>query len=144
MTIRPAVPTDTEQLVDLLKAFGSVHEPELNDRISTVIDKNDSFLIVAENDGKLTGYVWVQSYGRHLRSGHITARLNDLFVLPEFRNQNIGRQLFEATKEWAKHNGVKYLQWQANSASIPFYEKLGLTGDTKSDLEEHPFYEIEF
>ncbi len=30
-----------------------------------------------------------------------------------------------------------------NAEAVAFYESLGLTADTKSDLEENPFFEID-
>lgn len=70
--------------------------------------------------------------------------LHDIFTLPEQRGKSIGTELFEAAKRWYEDNNISYLQWQADKDAVGFYEKLGLKGDTKSDLEEHPFYEIEF
>jgi len=119
-------------------------EEELEKRITHVLNSVDDCLAVALIEDKLVGYAWVQSYGEHLRSGDITARFNDLFVLPEYRNQKIGSKLFDFIQSWARDKNVKYLQWQAGTNAIPFYEKLGLTGDTVSDLQTHPFYEIEF
>ena len=144
MNIRSASVKDLEQLKDLLKLFGKVDESGLEDRITVRIKNPTDCLVVAEDNDKLAGYAWAQSYGQHMRGGEITARLNDLFVLPEFRNQGIGTQLFNAITNWAKTTNVKYLQWQAGTIAVPFYEKLGLKGDTKSDLETHPFYEIEY
>jgi len=55
-----------------------------------------------------------------------------------------GPGLFEAVLAWAAERSMRWLQWQASTAAVPFYARLGLVGDTKSDLEAHPFYEIDF
>jgi GNAT superfamily N-acetyltransferase len=78
-----------------------------------------------------------------LRLGEATARLNDLFVLPEYRKQGIAKELLESFIAWAKTNNVKYLQWQANKTSTAFYEPLGYVSIPDPD-PEHPFFEIEF
>lgn len=100
-------------------------------------------IIVAEGNQTLLGYAWAQSYGQHLRTGDVTARLNDLFVLPEHRKLGIARGLLESVITWAKENNVKYLQWQANKTSTAFYERLGYVSTPDPD-PEHPFFEIEF
>jgi GNAT superfamily N-acetyltransferase len=58
--------------------------------------------------------------------------------------RGIGRSLFEAITKWCEGAGITELQWQASPSAGPFYKSLGLVGDTKSDLEEYPFYEISF
>ncbi|CAN5642369.1 hypothetical protein BH23PAT2_BH23PAT2_09560 [soil metagenome] len=142
--IRPAIQKDVEEIEKLVSKFGSVKEEGFEARIRRILDSDDHHIFVAEVSSQLVGYAWVQSHGQHLRSGDTTARFNDLFVLPEFRGRKIGTLLFEAVKDWAKKSQVIYLQWQASSKAIKFYEKLGLKGDTTSDLEEHPFYELKF
>jgi GNAT superfamily N-acetyltransferase len=70
--------------------------------------------------------------------------LHDLYVAPEWRRRGIGRTLFAAVRRWAEDRSIRWLQWQASTAALPFYEQLGYRGDTESDLREHPFFEIAF
>jgi GNAT superfamily N-acetyltransferase len=106
------------------------------------INSSQHCILVAEQS-TLIGYAWAQSYGPHLRSSDTTARLNDLFVLAEYRHQGIAKELLESVMDWAKTSGVKYLQWQANKTSVSFYEHLGHKAIPDPD-PEHPFFEIEF
>ncbi|HEY8744951.1 MAG TPA: GNAT family N-acetyltransferase [Chloroflexota bacterium] len=46
-----------------------------------------------------------------------------------------------AVRQWATDQQATWLEWQANTAALPFYERLGFTGDPCSD-PEHPFFEI--
>jgi GNAT superfamily N-acetyltransferase len=78
-----------------------------------------------------------------LRTGARTARLHDLFVTPDHRRRGIGSALFLAVKTWAERRGVRYLEWQASRAALPFYERLGYTGDP-CPQPDYPFFEIEF
>ena len=48
-----------------------------------------------------------------------------------------------AVEDWARQKDITYLQWQANRASLPFYEALGFQGIADPD-PEHPFFEIHF
>ncbi len=51
--------------------------------------------------------------------------------------------MFGAVRAWAtRQETVKYLEWQASLPALGFYERLGLRGDTRSDLEQHPYFEI--
>jgi hypothetical protein len=47
-------------------------------------------------------------------------------------------------RKWTAAHTIRWLQWQASTSAVPLYEHLGLIGDTKSDLEEHPSYDIDF
>src|SRR5207248_11475500 len=98
---------------------------------------------VAIDGYRLVGYGWAQDYGPHLRSGASTARLHDLFAVPDCRRRGIGAALFTAIKTWAMGKGVRYLQWQASLSAVPFYERLGYAGDP-CPQPDYPFFEIEF
>jgi GNAT superfamily N-acetyltransferase len=83
-------------------------------------------------------------HGAHLRAGFSTARLHDLFILPEYRRRGIGAALFNAIKEWAQqHEGTRYLEWQASQSALDFYQQLGYIGDP-CPQPEYPFFEIDF
>ena len=115
-------------------------------RLAHIHRRPEHFVAVAslaDTGSALIGYAWVQDYGPGLRHAWSVARLHDLFVAPSWRRRGAGRRLFAAVWEWAARRGtVRYLEWQASLAAVPFYERLGFTGDTRSDLEEHPYFEI--
>lgn len=143
--IRPALEHDWPALWPLLLERGHTDgEGPARERFSTLIREKEHCLLVAALDGRLLGYAWAQDYGPHLRSGKRTARFHDLFVAPERRRLGVGAGLFEEIKSWAARARVSWLQWQAAGTAVPFYERLGLKGDTRSDLDEFPFFEIEF
>lgn len=55
-----------------------------------------------------------------------TLYLEDLYVKPEFRQQNIGEQLFQEVVRIAKQAGVRRMDWQVlawNEPAIKFYKK---------------------
>lgn len=52
--------------------------------------------------------------------------LNDLFVLPDYRNVGVGRQLFKECERIYRHGGYAYLEWMTprdNQQAIDFYLK---------------------
>lgn len=59
------------------------------------------------------GYALVQDYGPHLRSGnaHRTAKLDDLYTLPDFRRRGVARALMDAVTDWARTGTVRYVFW---------------------------------
>jgi GNAT superfamily N-acetyltransferase len=112
-------------------------------RVARLCACGDQCLLGAAASGGLVGYAWAQDYGPGLRRWWSVARLHDLYVAPAWRRRGIGRALFGAVREWAIGRAtVKYLEWQASLPAVGFYERLGLRGDTRSDLEEHPYFEI--
>jgi GNAT superfamily N-acetyltransferase len=141
---RKATANDWEKIYPLLGEMGLVRDSERSRALfKQFVTHPQHCIIVAEVNQDLLGYAWAQSYGAHLRTSDITARLNDLFVLPAYRKHGIARGLLGAVTAWAKENNVRYLQWQANNSSTAFYERLGHVAIPDPD-PEHPFFEIEF
>jgi GNAT superfamily N-acetyltransferase len=141
---RKAAVTDWEQLCPLLEGMGLVRDREKSQILfEDYVSRVHHCIVIAENNQDLLGYAWAQSYGAHLRTSDVTARLNDLFVLPDYRKQGIAKGLLRAVTNWAIESNVKYLQWQANKSSAAFYERLGHISIPDPD-PEHPFFEIEF
>ena len=143
--IRSAVRTDAEHINYLFRERGKTDdEKHVLARVARATEDMENLLALAVIGGNAVGYIWVQNYGPHLRTGMSIARLQDIFVRPPERRSGIAKALFKYGEEWCKKNGISYLQWQATAEAIHFYESLGLTPDTKSDLEENPFFEIDF
>ena len=70
--------------------------------------------------------VFFKSYSTFL--GRPGIYLEDLFVLPEWRKQGIGRRLLERVAQTAVDRGCGRMEWSAldwNKAAIEFYECLG-------------------
>ncbi|MFN5910208.1 MAG: GNAT family N-acetyltransferase [Bacteroidota bacterium] len=58
--------------------------------------------------------------------------LEDLFVLPEYRKEGIGSQLFDEVVRIAIERGVKRMDWQVlewNEPALAFYRKKGAVLD---------------
>ncbi len=142
IVVRPARETDWVGCWPLLQAMGQVDAEEaVRQRFARVIGNPAEFLPVAEQKGVLAGYAWAHQGPVHLRAGRSTVRMNDLFVTPEGRRHGVGRSLFNAVITWATEQRADWLEWQASTAALPFYERLGYRGDPCPD-PEHPFFEI--
>ena len=54
--------------------------------------------------------------------------LDDLYVKPEFRGKNIGKELLDKIIETAKQENCKKVKWQVldwNTDAVRFYERYG-------------------
>lgn len=140
--LRRAERADYASIRPMLDIMGHASEPSLEERFTEYVESSSHCILVATSDRGAIGYAWAQNYGPHLRSGKSYARLHDLAVSQHHRRQGIGRALFNGVVKWCEEAGIVELQWQAARSAAPFYDSLGLRGDTKSDLVEHPFYEI--
>lgn len=144
IVVRPALLSDWPDVWPLLEAIGSTDGSDrARERFNTLIRTDSHLIAVAFVDGVAVGYAWVQDRGEHLRSGSRSARLHDLYVVPTHRRVGVGRGLFSSVKEWSERRRVRWLEWQASTAALGFYERLGLRGDPCPD-PEHPYFEIEF
>lgn len=86
---------------------------------------SNGFVYAAFYDGKLKGFVSVEPkiFGDEQRY----CDLSSIHISEDMRNKGIGRTLFLAAKEWAKHKGAKKLYISAHSAieSQAFYKSMG-------------------
>ncbi|GMA13693.1 GNAT family N-acetyltransferase [Deinococcus metallilatus] len=148
LTLRPATPADFPALRPMLLDMGFVEDEEaLAARFPAFCDREDFGLLVAEDPaGRLLGYAWVQDYGPHLRSGdsHRTAKLHDLYTVPEARRQGVARSLMGAVEAWARARPLRYVFWYANDHSAaPAYERMGYRS-AGAGQEGYRFFEIDF
>jgi len=142
--IRRATSEDWDAVWPLLQGMGKVGSMDAaRQRFERIVRDPSHYFSIAIYDSALVGYAWAQDYGAHLRTGDRTARLHDLFVWPERRGRGIGAAIFHAVQEWARQEGVRYLEWQASLSAVPFYERLGYTGDP-CPQPEYPYFEIDF
>ncbi|VXD20248.1 N-acetyltransferase ats1 [Planktothrix serta PCC 8927] len=85
--------------------------------------------ILAEIEGKAVGFaLFFYSYSSFLTQPGIY--LEDLFVLPEYRRQGIGKALITHLAELAVSRGYGRLEWSVldwNQPAINFYQKIGAT-----------------
>lgn len=71
-------------------------------------------IFLAEQDGKLLGYL----FGQEVKSERATSiiangtpcfEIEELYVVPECRNQGIGRALFQFVEQELKGSGIEYM-----------------------------------
>ncbi|RSL31865.1 GNAT family N-acetyltransferase [Salibacterium salarium] len=133
--IRPAVKTDTSELIHLMDQyivdFYKQPQPEredLSNLINHLIDNPAIGLqFVAEKDGELVGFATLYFTFSTLRVEK-QAILNDLFVDPKVRGQKLGEKLFETCLSYIRENGFCNMVWETaedNHIAKSLYDKMG-------------------
>ena len=103
---------------------------------------SDGFVYAAFYDGKLKGFVSVESEIFGGKQGYCD--LSSIHISEDMRRKGIGRTLFLAAKEWAKQKGAKKLYISAHSAveSQAFYKSMGCVEAevyNKKHVEDEPY-----
>ncbi|MDQ3004436.1 MAG: GNAT family N-acetyltransferase [Chloroflexota bacterium] len=140
MEIRYAIPDDAEALSQIaIKAKAHWGYPENLMKVwrptltfsPEYFNKNESW--VAEVDNQPIAFYTLQE-----NAG--TAWIENLWVLPEYIGQGVGRQLFLHALSRARELGYKILQLEADPNAAGFYEKMGMSkiGQRRSEADGQP------
>lgn len=134
--VRKATENDASvilSLVDALAAYEKLDPPDARAKERLIKDMSgehprfDAYL--ADVGGKGAGYAFVfETYSSFLALP--TLYLEDLFVLPEYRQKKIGLALFSAMVKEAHRRGCGRMEWTVldwNQIAIDFYKRLGAT-----------------
>ncbi|MBE9142647.1 GNAT family N-acetyltransferase [Planktothrix mougeotii] len=132
--LRPATLEDIPVLFQLIQALAEYEN--LSHEVSGSVENLKQHLlgspsyieaILAEVEGKAVGFaLFFHNYSTFLTQPGIY--LEDLFVLPEYRRQGIGKALITHVAELAVSRGCGRLEWSVldwNQPAIDFYEKIG-------------------
>ncbi len=134
ITIRLAVPSDVPQILAFIRALAA-YEREPDAVAATEADLlRDGFgpnpfyfCLIAESDGTPAGFAfYFFNYSTWL--GRPGLYLEDIFVMPEFRGQGIGKALLQQVAAIAVEKGCLRLQWEVldwNTPAIEFYRAMG-------------------
>ena len=132
--LRPAQPEDTAAIFELIQALAEYEK--LTDAVTGSVEGLQEHLfgsrpyveaIVAEYDGRAVGFaLYFYNYSTFLTKPGIY--LEDLFVLPDYRRQGIGKAIFKYLAELAVERDCGRLEWSVldwNEPAIAFYRQIG-------------------
>ena len=106
MLIRQALTSDLDGLCRIAAEMGTTHEPKYFERCLAEQQDQKRILLVAENSGRLIGYVqliWQPLYQNFKTMG--IPEIQDLNVIPEARRQGVGGRLAAAGEALARQAG---------------------------------------
>ncbi len=132
--ICPAQPADTEAIFSLIQALAAYEK--LTHQVVGHADLLKQHLfgsqpcveaIVATSAQQVVGFaLFFSNYSTFLTQPGL--HLEDLFVLPEYRSQGIGKALITTVAQIAQARGCGRLEWSVldwNEPAIAFYQSLG-------------------
>ena len=134
-TFREAQRGDCALILDFIK--GIARYEKLEDKVVATVElleewifeKQSAWVIFPVVDSKEVGFaVFCQNFSTFM--GRAGMYLEDIYIMPEYRGQGIGKQLIEFSIEAARGYGKKYLRLYTstdpNEAAAQFlYEKYG-------------------
>lgn len=134
--LRAATPADVPLLFKLIQALAEYEK--LSDAVVGNVADLEAHLfgprpyveaIVAEQSGQGVGFaLFFHNYSTFLTKPGIY--LEDLFVLPEYRGQGIGKDLLIHLAQLAVSRGCGRVEWSVldwNEPTIAFYKHLGVS-----------------
>ncbi len=134
--IRPATPADVPAIFSLIQALAEYEK--LSHQVTGSIEHLHSHLfgekplieaIVAVVENKPIGFaLFLHNYSTFLTKPGIY--LEDLFVLPEYRGQGIGKAILTRLAQTAVERDCGRLDWCVldwNESAIGFYKRMGAT-----------------
>jgi GNAT superfamily N-acetyltransferase len=136
LSIRPTTPADVPTILHFIHELAHF-EREPHSVLATEADiLRDGFTeprrficLLAEIDGVAAGFaLYFTSYSTWL--GHHGIRLEDLYVLPEFRSKGVGKALLAHLARIAVDEGCPRLEWDVrhwNESAIAVYHSIGAT-----------------
>jgi len=126
LQIRRARVTDELALFALVRQFPTPTPPSnesFAQSLRVKLKDADSFVAVAEIDGKLVGYIAGDAHETFYAGGK-TAWVDEIFVVESERRRGIGRELMAEFEDWAA-GGRCRLVGLATRGATSFYEELG-------------------
>ena len=135
MRIRPALPSEGQLIIDLIRELAAYEKAE--DQARATIEQIDSAFfcenpavfchLIEADSGEVVGFgIWFLNYSTWSSTHGIY--LEDLFVRPEHRGQGFGKALLIFLAKLCIERGYHRFQWWVldwNTPSIEFYKSLG-------------------
>ncbi|MDN3698334.1 GNAT family N-acetyltransferase [Vibrio cortegadensis] len=142
--IRAAVVTDLDDLNDLMfdlhdhhhqacpEHFKTAEDIEQEKSIARYLDDPECVVYVAKQGDEIIGFITghfcelVSTVSKPVPMGSV----DELYVVPEFRQLQIAQKLFEHIEVIFEQYGVKQMfveVWEFNQSAQHFYQKMGFT-----------------
>jgi ribosomal protein S18 acetylase RimI-like enzyme len=151
--IRRAKEKDIEKILDLLSQVDLVHhkgrpdifkigrkynEKQLKELLK---DETRPILVSVDENDEVMGYcfcIFQKHENDNVLTDIKTLYIDDLCVDETLRGRHVGKELYEAAKDFAKENGCYNLTlnvWSCNPSALKFYKAMGMS-EQKICMEE--------
>jgi ribosomal protein S18 acetylase RimI-like enzyme len=142
LNVRPFKPLDLDVLVSFWREVENdptvsgdffspspVNEGRWREHILSVYAEDENQILVAEDDGKIVGFIKIVTLVRHPLVSDIRCSLiGNMYVLPEFRRMGVASTLMDRVFEYVKSKGVTHVRLNVRAGNAPaynLYEKMG-------------------
>ncbi|MBN1160295.1 MAG: GNAT family N-acetyltransferase [Candidatus Diapherotrites archaeon] len=144
--IREALEDDIDNIIPLKRKFMDMHgdltnyykctsdcEKKLRKHMISELDKNDSYLVVAEYKGDIIGYLEGHIQERapiYTSENRIVGEINTGYLEESYWSKGIFEKLVDAMVRWFKNNGVIYVNAMVDAKNPIFlrgWKKYGFT-----------------
>jgi phosphinothricin acetyltransferase len=134
VVIRPAEPRDAEAVTTIYNHGIEQREatfetrPRQSNEIAAWLDEGRPFLVATDDTGRVLGFARVSAYS--VRTAYAGVGEHGVYVDPEARGRNVGRQLMQALAEAAEAAGYYKLTsrvFTTNAASLALHRASGFT-----------------
>lgn len=139
IVVRQASAADTEQLQTLNNEFNGDGETTLENIKASLESNKQELVVVAEEDGVLTGFVCVQLKKSFCYDDYMP-EITEAYVRPEQRKKGVASAMISFAEELCRKNypvhKIELLTGQANSVAQTVYERLGYRDDSEKHLSK--------
>jgi GNAT superfamily N-acetyltransferase len=129
VVIRPARGADRADLARLATQLGyPMSEEEAGERLSRIADHPDHALLVAEQDGRVAG--WLQVSRVRVFESEDGVEIGGLVVDEALRGRGIGARLLAEAERWARERGCVRMRVRSNvvrERAHAFYRSAGFS-----------------
>jgi len=136
MNIRDAVPADSNAVAELSIQLGYQVTPEqINSRMAEISKDNSQIVLVAEQEGKVRGWIHLCGLKRLLSEPYV--EICGLIVEQNYRSAGIGSALVKEAEAWATSNGYVAVRVRSNvirEKTVSFYTKNGYTRSKQQNV----------
>lgn len=131
--VRLATTGDAAVLARLLWDFNTEFETEVDDvgvladRFSRILGLPEVFAVLAEREGRAVGFALVTLRPAIWFDGPVS-QLEELYVVPDLRDQGIGTRVLELCRTHARHLGSPEMHINVDEVDVDtrrFYERHG-------------------
>lgn len=107
---------------ELVGTFDKFYIDKTKDYIKQTLENPDNQTIVAKDKNRIIGFI-------QLKVNKQKATISHLYILPDYKGNSVGTQLFNLIKEQAVQLNVAKLMIESTLNALTYYERLGFVNN---------------